>query len=100
MSDDNNGPSAEEINAAKNATDELAASMKEYKDLLTESKDLQELLAKIAAERLKTQELIVKKEKEENDLLTQDNSILNDRVKKRLEEKEIQQELWKQEKYL
>ena len=49
MSDDNNGPSAEEINAAKNATDELTAAMKDYKDLLTESKNLQELLAKIAA---------------------------------------------------
>ena len=95
MADDNKGPSAEEINAAKNAQDELTAAMESYKDLLMESKNLQELLAKIAAERLKTQEKIVEKEKEENEFLLQDNSVLNDRVKKRLEEKEIQQELFK-----
>ena len=95
MADDNKGPSAEEINAAKNAQDELTASMKEYREELEKAKNQQELLAKIEKSRLEEQKNIVAKAKATNDLLLKNNEILNSRSAKRNEEKEIQADLYK-----
>ena len=95
MADDNKGPSAEEINAAKNAQDELTSSMRDYREELEKARNQQELLAKVAATRLQSLEKIVKTAKEESDLLLQDNSVLNDRVKKRNQEKELQADIYK-----